>query len=50
MVVPALDAGGAVEVNVGAAVGVVGLVFVPSSEEDCSGSEEEVRVAMLVGS
>lgn len=50
MVVPALDEGGAVELNAGAAVGVVGLVFVPSSEEDCGSSEEEVRVAMFVGS
>lgn len=47
--VPALDEGGAVELNAGAAVSVVGLVFVPSSEEDCGGSEE-VRVAVFVGS
>lgn len=44
MVVPLPDEGDAVELNAGAAVGVV-----PSSEEDCGGSEEEVGVSVFVG-
>lgn len=50
MVVPALDEGGAAELKAGAAVGVVGLLSAPSSEEDWGGFKEEVREAMLVGS
>lgn len=40
----------AVELMAGAAGGAVGLVFVPSSGDDCGGSEEEARVVLFVGS
>lgn len=49
MVVPVWDEGGAVELNVGLGVGLVGVIGAWLSG-DCGGSEEEDGVAVLVGS